>query len=131
MNVFQYKFFDLIKMQNGDVEYIKYPINLINNAQKTLVYSVQTGYINRFDTELIGISTVRLGAGRENLDSKIFYDVGIDLHKKVGDYVQENDLLATIYHHNINIKEAQELLLSSIKFATSAPEKKLILGVVK
>jgi pyrimidine-nucleoside phosphorylase len=38
-----------------------------------------------------------LGAGRERLNDVIFGEVGVELHKKVGDLITPQDRLATIY----------------------------------
>ena len=41
--------------------------------------------------------SVKLGAGRENLDDKIDYCAGMVLNKKIGEHVTTGELLFTIY----------------------------------
>ena len=62
----------------------------------------------------IGKTAMRLGAGREAKEDKILLDVGIDLHKKIGDFVKKGDVLATFYVQDKGIEEAKTLLLDAI-----------------
>ena len=60
------------------------------------IYSKKSGYIHGIDAMTIGISSMRLGGGRETLDDIIDMSAGIVLNKKLGDEVRENELLCTI-----------------------------------
>jgi len=55
------------------------------------------GYLQRLDSRLIGETAVLLGAGRIRKSDPIDHGVGIIVHHKVGDRVQEGDPLFTIH----------------------------------
>jgi pyrimidine-nucleoside phosphorylase len=74
----------------------------------------------------IGKAAMRLGAGRETKEDEIFLDVGIDLHKKIGDYIKKGEVLATFYVRNKGIEEAKNLLLEAITIGKHQKSIKLI-----
>ena len=49
------------------------------------------------DAEKIGAVSVVLGAGRETKDSPIDFAAGLILHKKYGDAVKADDVIAMLY----------------------------------
>ena len=91
------KFVEFVSAQGGDVSYILDPSKFEMAKNIVSIYSKKSGYINRIDAMTIGISSMRLGGGRETLDDVIDMSAGIVLNKKLGDEVRENELLCTIY----------------------------------
>lgn len=91
------KFVEFVSAQGGDVSYILDPSKFEMAKNIVPIYSKKSGYINRIDAMTIGISSMRLGGGRETLDDVIDMSAGIVLNKKLGDEVRENELLCTIY----------------------------------
>ena len=91
------KFVEFVSAQGGDVSYILDPSKFAMAKNIVPIYSKKSGYINRIDAMTIGISSMRLGGGRETLDDVIDMSAGIVLNKKLGDEVRENELLCTIY----------------------------------
>ena len=91
------KFVEFVSAQGGDVSYILDPSKFEMAKKIVPIYSKKSGYINRIDAMTIGISSMRLGGGRETLDDVIDMSAGIVLNKKLGDEVRENELLCTIY----------------------------------
>ena len=59
------------------------------------------GYITAIDAEKMGICALKLGAGRETMDSQIDLSVGIVLNKKVNDKVVPGETLAFIHANNL------------------------------
>ena len=57
------------------------------------IKSDKTGYINKIDALKLGEIAKQIGAGRNTLEDKIDYEVGLVLSKKVGDYVEKGQLL--------------------------------------
>lgn len=105
------KFRELIKCQNGNPEVIE-DYNLFPKAKIIKdVMSRESGYVQKIETDKIGISACILGAGRLKADSPIDYSAGLILRKKVGDYVEKGESLVTI-HTNLPlpllIKEGTE-----------------------
>ena len=91
------KFVEFVSAQGGDVSYILDPSKFEMAKNIVPIYSKKSGYINRIDAMTIGISSMRLGGGRETLDDIIDMSAGIVLNKKLGDEVRENELLCTTY----------------------------------
>ena len=118
------KFYELIKYQGGDISKLNH-----KSKYEYKVYANECGYITKMDTAKIGKISSMLGAGRIKKDDLIDYNAGIILNKKINDYVNKNDLLATLYTDK-EIDLSKEYL-SSIELSANQIENKLILGVIK
>ncbi|MCQ2772301.1 MAG: pyrimidine-nucleoside phosphorylase [Bacilli bacterium] len=92
----------LVEAQGGDPTYIDDPSKFPVASNIIPVYSKDEGYIRRIDSLSIGLSAMRLGAGRATMEDIIDMSSGIVLNKKVGDFVRKGDLIA--YAHT-NKKE--------------------------
>lgn len=105
---------ELVINQGGDVKVIE-DKNLFEIAEIAHeVKAVEEGYVYELDAEKVGISSLLAGAGRETKDDEIDYGAGIILKKKMGDYIQKGDILATIYTSDKNkLDESEEMLLSA------------------
>jgi len=118
------KFKAWIGAQGGDVSLIEPPENFPSARFEYEVKATRDGYISKMDAEKIGLSAMKLGAGRETKDSEIDYTAGIRLIKKTGDYVKCGDTLAYFYTNNESaISDAEELFFSSITYSDTKPEK--------
>ena len=127
------KFVKMVKAQGGDVNYILHP-ELFEVAKTAFpIYADKSGYIKSLDALTIGVSSMKLGGGRETLDDVIDMSAGIMLNKKVGDQVKEGDLLATLYTN-----KPAEVLLPIVKDVKNTfvivdefvPHQKVILEVI-
>lgn len=67
---------------------------------KTSVLADKSGYIESIIADQVGISAMNIGAGRQKYTDSIDHSVGIKVAVKVGDYVNQDDEMYTIYHHN-------------------------------
>ncbi len=96
---------EFIGAQGGDVSYLddvsKFPVAKYIHE----ITSPKAGYITRIDALGIGLSAMKLGAGRAELTDPIDYTAGIVLKKKVGDYVEEGDVLALAYTNKEGVAE--------------------------
>lgn len=100
------KLVDMVTAQGGDATVIS-DTNLFEKAKYTYqVLAEEEGYISHINTELCGIASSMLGAGRETKESVIDYTAGIILDKKYGDYVKKNQRIATLYTSNELLLEA-------------------------
>ena len=118
------KFYQLVKYQGGDIS------KLVHNSKyEYKVYSKNSGYITKMDTAKIGKISCMLGAGRTKKEDIIDYNAGIVLNKKVNDYVNDNDLLCTLYtDKEIDLSNKY---LDSIEISDNTVDNNLILGVIK
>lgn len=91
------KFVEMVEAQGGDISVIKDTDKFAKAPHSYNMLAQKEGYIIHIDTEKCGIASVVLGAGRETKDSDIDLYSGIIINKKVGDYVSQNDIIATLY----------------------------------
>ena len=88
---------ELVANQGGDVSYIE-DLNKFEKATYIMpVTSKENGYVKILDAEKIGVTSVHLGAGRIKKEADIDKAVGIIVNKKIGDKVEEGEVLAYIY----------------------------------
>lgn len=87
------KFRELIDYQGGEIDNI-----IISN--KVIEYkALRSGYLNHIKTLDLGKYVMELGAGRQTKEDIIDYGVGVILHVNCGDYINEGDVIATIYYN--------------------------------
>jgi len=123
------KFRELIKLQGGNPDVIEdYSIFPKAKIIKD-VMSSESGYVQKIETDKIGISACILGAGRLKIDSSIDFSAGLILRKKIGDYVEKGEPIITI-HTNLPIQwmgrgrsEAESSITSSYIIGVNQPIK--------
>jgi pyrimidine-nucleoside phosphorylase len=115
------KFKQMVKMQGGNPKAVDDYRLLPWAKHKITVESDQTGYVKSINTLRIGLSAVKLGAGRERLDSKIDFGVGFLIKKKVGDQIKKGENLAVIFCNDLR---RGELAKQEIKQAYQISKKR-------
>ncbi|MBQ7140055.1 MAG: thymidine phosphorylase [Bacilli bacterium] len=119
------KFEEMVNVQQGDLN----SIEISNN--KIEVLSKETGFITSIDTNRIGELSKFLGAGREKVSDTIDHTVGMIIHKKVGDIVNVDMPLVTIYY-NKEVYEIEKEVLKCFEFNTFKKDKEpLIYKIIK
>jgi pyrimidine-nucleoside phosphorylase len=86
-----------VKYQGGDVSYVEHPEKFEVAKNIIEIKSKEEGYIKTIKALTIGLASMRLGGGREKLDDVIDMSAGIVINKKVGDHVNKDELLCTLY----------------------------------
>ena len=88
------KFYQLIKAQGGSLA------NGLPEAEFTAsVYAARAGIVQAIDAKTIGHSSMLLGAGRETKHSIIDPTAGIILCKKVGETVEQGEVIAELHYN--------------------------------
>jgi pyrimidine-nucleoside phosphorylase len=119
------KFLSVCSNQGGEIE--KLPKSLFNIT----ICSQRDGYIKSFNTEKIGISAIKIGAGRLKVTDKLDPSAGIQIHKKIGSKVANGDLLFTVYGNSLNILRAQESsLYECIEWSNIMVDKQILISNV-
>lgn len=121
---------EMVVAQKGDVSMIDHPEKFLT-AKTHKIYADKAGFIESFKTTDIGTAARLLGAGRLTKEDVLDLDVGVDIHKKIGDKVEKGDLLATIYHNDKGLKQASEALNSAIKIGKTQKPAELIAKVIR
>ena len=106
---------------------------LLPQASKIVpIKANKSGYISKIEAEEVGIAAMILGAGRETKEDVLDLSAGIVLEKKVGDYVNEGDILAYMHlNKEEKFEQAKERFINAYSIVEEKVEpKKLIYGVV-
>ncbi|MCL4130733.1 UNVERIFIED_CONTAM: hypothetical protein GTU68_054681 [Idotea baltica] len=122
-----------IKNQGGNLAQIDNP-SLFPVAKNELnIYAPKSGYLYKLNALDIGNAASILGAGRITKESDIDLTAGILLHKKIGNKVSANEVIATLYSNSDkNLTKAKEIILTAIKIsATPVQSNPLIFSEVK
>ena len=114
----------MVEAQGGDVSVIR---NTEKFAKAPFSYEVKAqdaGYITLMDTEKCGIASAMLGAGRETKESEIDFSAGIIMHHKVGEYVEEGQLMATLYSSDEQLfRTAAAMYQEAVTIGHDKPKK--------
>ncbi|MDY2728427.1 MAG: thymidine phosphorylase [Candidatus Onthovivens sp.] len=109
------KFVEFVKAQGGDTSYILDPSKFEVAKNIIPVYAKKEGQVKRIDALTIGKSSMKLGGGRETINDIIDMSAGIVLNKKIGDFVKNNELLATLYTNKGLFEEIKEDVLNAFE----------------
>ena len=127
------KFLEMVQSQGGDVEYILHPEKFEVAKNIIPIYAKQRGYVKNIDALEIGLSSMTLGGGRETLDDVIDMAAGIMLNKKVGDQVNEGEVLCYL-HSNKNVTLINRVAKNVLNAFEITPEKvekpKVVLEII-
>ncbi len=127
------KFREMISAQGGNPAVIDdYSIL----PQATICHEIRaerSGYISHMDTQQCGIAAMLLGAGRATKEDSIDHAAGIILPVKPGDFIEKEQLLATLYTNDSSaIVNAEQQLRASIHLSDVKPQiQPLIYGRVE
>lgn len=91
---------ELIEAQGGDPKVVDDYSLLPQPLFKSGIISEETGYISSIKASELGKLAMELGAGRRVADEAINFAVGLNLHAKIGDYVEKGDVLVSVDHDN-------------------------------
>lgn len=126
------KLAEMVKLQGGDNGYIRNTDNFKKAHFTFDITANKSGYINSMNAEGIGLSSVELGAGRKSKEDDIDYSAGIILHKKTGDMIEKDDVIATLYSSDDSLfKIAEQKFRESVIISAEKPAlKPLLYGII-
>jgi thymidine phosphorylase len=127
------KFREMISVHGGD-KAVTDDTSLLGRSplKKPLNFS-RSGYLSSISTSELGLSLVRLGAGRLKLTDRIDPTVGIILNRKVGDRIEKGETVAWICYGSRELFEREfPVIRRCFRISSSKPQKKkLILGTIR
>ena len=126
------KFKEFISGQGGDVSFVESLESAVDVDNISYEYRAsKTGVISSVDAQLIGRASLALGAGRVNKESEIDLYAGIIFNKVVGDFVNEGDVIATLYAASSDKLEAAKALIEeSVSVSDSFSDSDIIIDVL-
>ncbi|WP_319466546.1 thymidine phosphorylase [uncultured Pseudodesulfovibrio sp.] len=87
------------------------------------VLSPKSGYVSAWDTRRLGLAVVGMGGGRTRADQSIDPTVGLTHIARVGQRVEQGDLLAVLHcADEAATRQAREMVLDAVSIAPSAPD---------
>lgn len=124
------KFKEFLANQGGNASIVDDLTKLPQAKYKIELPAKQSGYISRMVADEIGVASMILGAGRATKEDVIDLAVGLVLHKKVGDKVEEGESILTIYSNRENVEDVKQKLYDNIFIADTAIAPTLIHTVI-
>ncbi|WP_251518183.1 MULTISPECIES: pyrimidine-nucleoside phosphorylase [Staphylococcus] len=119
-----------LENQGGDGSVVE-DTSKLPQAQYQIELPAQTsGIVTEMIANEIGVASMMLGAGRQTKDDEIDLSVGLILHKKVGDKVQQGESLLTIHSNSQDIEQVKEKLYDNITISESGQTLPLIHKVI-
>jgi pyrimidine-nucleoside phosphorylase len=91
------KLAEVIEAQGGDPHQIEQPELLPKAPVRTMLLAPRSGYIASIEAEQMGLTSMRLGAGRFKKGDQIDHRTGFILQAKIGDYCQAGEPLVEIH----------------------------------
>lgn len=127
LNIFK-KF---IQNQGGNEKIVEEPHLLPKATYEIEMKAEKSGFVSKLIADEIGKAAMMLGAGRETKDDIIDPAVGVTVHKKLGDEVEEGERIFTIHANNKEVEKVIEMLTNSIEYSIEKHVPKLILDIVE
>jgi len=127
-----HKFTEFVVAQGGNGDIVTNRKLLPEAKIKITVVSGEQGFVQKIDAGQIGYAAMRLGAGREYKTQTIDLAVGLMLRCRIGDFIEKNQELATLYvNDETHLEQVRTLIRDAVKIGSSNVSKtKLILGIV-
>jgi len=91
------KLCQIVRSQGGDPDALSDPARLPAGKGTLEVRAPAHGVVQAIDAEAIGLAAVALGAGRARVEDAVDHGVGIVVHRKLGDWVDEGESLCTVH----------------------------------
>ena len=127
-------FVKMVKAQGGDTEYILHPEKFEVASKIVPIIAKEDGYVKELDALEIGLSSCRLGGGRETLEDTIDMSAGIMLVKKIGDQVKKGDVLCYLHTNKSDdvVKQEAETVYNAYSFTKDFVNKtQVVLEIIQ
>lgn len=122
-------FYEWVAAQGGNINKVKNN-NFFDPKYVKEVKSPSAGYIKYKSAKEIGFLAFNLGAGRLNKNDPIDMQAGIYLNKVMNEYVNKNDIVATLYSSKPINQSLIKRFLNNVEYAKNKfKQEKMILGV--
>lgn len=125
------RFRKMVEHQGGDPHVVDdYSIlPLAGNAEA--IRADRSGFITGIDAYQVGLVTLALGGGRKKKEDAIDPGVGIVFERRDGAWVEEGDVIATVYHGEEFAGEIKKRLFSAITIEETPKEiPAMIIGLL-
>lgn len=113
------KFAEFVEAQGSKQKYVyDYENSLPKCSEEVEVKSSEQGFVSLIKSDEIGKASMILGGGRQTKADKIDLSVGLEVYKKIGDYVNKGDVIAKIFSNNPKkTQEAERIITAAYEFS--------------
>lgn len=127
------KFREMVRRQGGDDRIIEEPDRMGSSRYSRDVFAERDGFIAEMAAQEIGRASQHLGAGRLRKEDEIDFTAGIRMHVRIGNFVKEGDVLATLYGADSRrLEEAETIIEAAVRFSSEpAAPPKLIKKIIQ
>lgn len=127
------KFREMVRRQGGDDRIIEEPERMGSSRYSRDVFAERDGFIAEMAAQEIGRASQHLGAGRLRKEDAIDFTAGIRMHVRIGNFVKEGDVLATLYGADSRrLEEAETIIEAAVRISTEPAEPpKLIKKIIQ
>jgi pyrimidine-nucleoside phosphorylase len=119
-------FLEIVQAQGGDTSIFEGEANPATHhnpkATKTLT-APTSGYLAAMDCKQVGWAVQRLGAGRAKPGDPVSAHAGIEMHVKLGDKLEANQPLVTLFSEDPELLNEPEAMLRETLQITQSPPK--------
>ena len=112
---------EMIAAQGGNPAVCDDVTLLPQSAVKRTVPVGRTGYVAEMDTMALGLAAQAMGAGRVQKTDELDYSVGFVLHARIGDQVQPDTPLCTLYARSEEDTDKAEAAIRAAIAFSNAP----------
>ncbi len=115
-------FWELVKAQGGDTQVLADAAAFHRPTASRPLLAESSGYLASMDCTEVGWAVQRLGAGRARPGDPVSAHAGIEVHAKLGEYVQQGQPLLTLFSEDpALLAEPYEMLRATYKIAGERP----------
>lgn len=117
------KFIENVEGQGGDASFIEHPERYEKPSHIFEIKASGKGYLKYIKAFQTGMAARELGTGRKVKEDRIDPVAGIRVHRKIGDFVQDDETLFTCFTNNKTVeREVRLLLQNTVSIEDSRPE---------
>lgn len=115
---------EFVEAQGGNPAAV-HNVELLPKASIVMEIKAQeSGFVERIETDEIGIVSLILGGGRETKESDIDLSVGVVIKKKIGDAVEKGETIAILHGNDLKkMEQAKERFTAAYTFSKSPVAK--------
>lgn len=112
------KFIEIVKLQGGNVDYIKHPSKYPRSKFHEKIFAAKSGYVKSIDSFEIGMASLELGAGRMTMEDKIDPKAGIIFYPKIGQKISKGELIAELFtDKKLSIDQVKKKIINAISLS--------------
>jgi pyrimidine-nucleoside phosphorylase len=113
----------IIAAQGGDTSVFENPAAFHKPKATRTIKAANAGYLASMDCKQVGWAVQRLGAGRDKPGDPVSAHAGIEMHAKLGDKLDANQPLVTLFTEDPKLLDEPEAMLRETLQISETPPK--------